>query len=133
MSGELTIGGLAHRVGVNIETIRYYERIGLMPRASRKSNGRRIYDERGVSTLAFIRKARELGFSLEDTRALLQLRGTDDGCNDVKAIASRQLEKVRVDVRRALEVERILSGAIERCPGGATINCTILKVLENTA
>ena len=66
MSGEITIGGLAHRVGVNIETIRYYERIGLMPRPERRSSGRRTYNESAVRTLAFIRKARELSFSIED-------------------------------------------------------------------
>ena len=133
MSAEITIGGLAHRVGVNIETIRYYERIGLMPRPPRTSKGRRIYDESGLRILTFIRKARDLGFSIEDTRNLLGLREVHDGCNDVKAIALRHREKVRADMQRALEVDRILSDAIERCPGGSTAACTILRVLENAA
>ena len=132
MNKEIAIGGLAHRVGVNIETIRYYERIGLMPRPERKSSGRRTYNESAVRTLAFIRKARELSFGIEDIRTLLELRRTDDGCSDVKVIASRHLEKVRNEVRRATEVERILAQALEHCPGGGpSVSCTVLKVLEN--
>ena len=131
MNSEITIGDLARRVGVNIETIRYYERIGLMPRPERTLTGRRMYDESDLRTLAFIRKARELGFHIEDTRALLALRGADDGCTDVKTIASRHLDKERAELRRAAEVERILSEAVGHCGGGPASGCTVLKVLED--
>jgi MerR family mercuric resistance operon transcriptional regulator len=132
MSSEFTIGDLARRVGVNIETIRYYERVGIMPRPKRSMSGRRRYDESDFSTLTFIRKARELGFAVEDTRALLTLRNADDACPDVKPIAVRRLNEVRADLRRAMEVERLLSDALARCPGGGPENsCPVLKVLEN--
>src|SRR3954469_14781732 len=118
MSREFTIGDLARRVGVNIETIRYYERVGLMPSPKRTISGRRKYDEGDAGTLTFIRKARELGFHIEDARALLALRSAEDACTDVKAIASRHLEQVRADLRRTIEVERLLSDALIHCPGG---------------
>lgn len=132
VSSEFTIGDLARRAGVKIETIRYYERVGLLPPPRRTRSGRRQYDEDGLGTLTFIRKARELGFHIEDTRALLALRKADDACTDVKAIASRRLEIVRADMRRAMDVERMLSGALARCPGGGPASCcTVLKVLES--
>jgi MerR family mercuric resistance operon transcriptional regulator len=132
MQGKLTTGELARRVGVNVETIRYYERAGLMPPAQRTTSGRRAYDVGDLNTLAFIRKARDLGFHLEDVRALLALRGPDNECTDVKAIAQRHLEQVRVEMRRVIEVERILSEAVAHCPGGPTKGCTVLKVLESS-
>jgi MerR family mercuric resistance operon transcriptional regulator len=131
MQGAFTIGDLARRIGVNIETIRYYERVGLMPRPQRTSGGQRVYDESDLRRLGFIRKARELGFQIEDTRALVALRGADDACTDVKAIAERQLAKVRAEMRRAGEVERILADAVGRCSGGH--ECTVLSVLEPAA
>jgi MerR family mercuric resistance operon transcriptional regulator len=132
MSTEVTIGTLARRAEVNIETIRYYERIGLMRRAERRSNGRRVYNASDIRTLAFIRKARELDFHIEDIRALLALRDAVQACGDVKVIASRHLEAVRVKARRAAEVERILTEALAGCPGGGpSTSCTVLKVLES--
>jgi len=133
MQGAFTIGDLARRIGVNIETIRYYERVGLMPRPQRTSGGQRVYDESDLRRLGFIRKARELGFQIEDTRALVALRGVDDACTDVKAIAERQLAKVRAEMRRAGEVERILADAVGRCSGGPANECTVLSVLEPAA
>ena len=133
MQGAFTIGDLARRIGVNIETIRYYERVGLMPRPKRTSGGQRTYDESDLRTLAFIRKARELDFQIEDTRALLACRGADGACTDVKAIAQRQLERVRAEMRRAGEVERILSNAVGHCSGGPASACPVLKVLEHAA
>jgi MerR family transcriptional regulator, mercuric resistance operon regulatory protein len=130
---RLAIGGLSKHTGTNIETIRYYERVGLMPRPKRTLGGQRTYDENDLRTLAFIRRARELDFHIEDTRALLALRGADEACIDVRAIARRHLEEVRAELRRAGEVERILSDAVERCPGGPATSCTVLKVLEHAA
>ena len=131
MQDGLTIGELARRVGVNIETIRYYERAGLMPPPPRTQGGRRKYSESDVKTLAFIRKARALGFHLEDTRTLLRLRGPDNACSDVTQIAQRHLAEVQAELRRVAEVERILSQALAQCRGGTTRACPVLKVLEN--
>ena len=125
-----TIGELSHRSGVSAETIRYYERDGGMPRPPRTESGRRVYAPSDLKTLAFIRKARELGFNLEDTRALLALRGPNNECADVKAIALKHLEMVRARKARIIEVERILADAVARCPGGKTIHCSLLEILE---
>jgi len=127
---DWTIGGLARRSGVNIETIRYYEREGLMPRPPRTMGGRRAYAPSDLKTLTFIRKARDIGFTLEDTRTLLGLRGPNHDCADVKAIALKHLEVVRAQKCRIAEAERILSDAVARCPGGPTKNCSLLAVLE---
>jgi MerR family transcriptional regulator, mercuric resistance operon regulatory protein len=133
MQGAFTIGDLARRIGVNIQTIRYYERAGLMPKPKRTSGRQRTYDGSDLSTLGFIRKARELGFHIDDTRALLALRGADEACTGVKSIAQRHLEKLRAEIRRAAEVERLLAPAVGSCPGGPASACTVLKVLEHAA
>ena len=127
-----TIGALARRAGVNIETIRYYEREGLMPPPPRSMNGRRSYASSDLKTLTFIRKARDLGFTLDDTRALLELRGPDNDCADVKAIALKHLESVRAQKSRIIEVERTLSDAVASCPGGPTKDCSLLALLEES-
>ena len=127
---DWSIGELAHRSGVNIETIRYYEREGLMPPPPRTASGRRLYAPDDLQTLGFIRKARDLGFSLENTRKLLALRGPDNACADVKAIAHKHLEIVRAQKARIIEIERILSDAVARCPGGPTKHCSMLALLE---
>ena len=130
MDKQRSISDLARHAGVSAETIRYYEREGVMPRPARTHGGRRVYDDGDFRRLAFIRKARELGFTLGDVRALLALRGPDNACADVKAIAQRRLDDVRAELRRIREVERILADAVTRCPGGPTRHCTVLDVLE---
>src|SRR5262245_62336028 len=97
MSGErqFTIGQLSRLAGIGIETIRCYERIDLMPRPPRTDGGRRAFGPDNLATLTFIKHCRELGFSLDDVRALLALRGSDASCYEVKSIAARHLEAVR--------------------------------------
>lgn len=127
MDRQRSISELARHAGTSAETIRYYEREGLMPRAARTQSGRRVYDDGDFRRLVFIRKARELGFTLGDVRALL---APDNACADVKAIAQRHLDDVRAELRRIREIERILADAVTRCPGGATRHCTLLNILE---
>ena len=103
-----TSGELSRRTGVNVETIRYYERIGLMPHPPRTQGGHRAYTHDGLRTLAFIRRSRELGFGLDDVRALLSLRAAAPCCMDVKPIAARHLEVVRRKLRDLVELETIL-------------------------
>jgi len=76
-AGDLTIGKLSELTGVNIETIRYYERTKVLPVPPRTDSGRRVYQSSDVRTLAFLRRARELGFSLDDIRTLLRLGGPE--------------------------------------------------------
>lgn len=134
MASSLSIGDLAQQVGVNVETIRYYERIGLMPPPNRTRSGRRAYDESGLRALRFLRHARDLGFSIEETRLLLRQRNADDACVHVKAIAKKRLEELRAEMRRASEIEQMLSQAVENCAGtGSAVECTVLKILERAA
>ena len=107
---QFTIGELARLTGVSIETIRYYERIHLMPRPPRTGGGRRVFEASSLNTLNFIRRCRELGFSLDDVRALLVLRSAQSCCMDVKSIASRHLQTVRAKLLGLAEMEAILAG-----------------------
>jgi MerR family mercuric resistance operon transcriptional regulator len=129
MERGFTIGELARRSGVPIETIRYYERIGLMPGTARTESGRRIFGQDQLSTLNFIRRARGMGFSLKDIGALLPMR-EEPCCSHVKAIASRHLENVRAKLVDLLELERVLADAVARCPGDPSPDCSVLELLE---
>jgi MerR family mercuric resistance operon transcriptional regulator len=88
-----TIGKLSDLTGVNIETIRYYEKIGMLPAPPRTESGRRIYGPEESRILAFIRRSRELGFPLNEVRALLRLRVSEKAsCREVREIAAHHLE-----------------------------------------
>lgn len=125
-----TIGELSRRTGVNVETIRYYERVALMPRPPRTQGGHRAYAGDALRTLAFIKRSRELGFGLDDIRALLSLRAAKPCCVDVKAIAARHLEAVRTQLRDLAELETILAETVARCPGDESTDCPVLDILD---
>ena len=92
----LTIGRIASAAGVNLETVRYYERIKLMPLPARTASGHRAYEEGHIRRLAFIRRARELGFSIEQIRTLLALaEPTRASCAEVQEVAQTHLDEVR--------------------------------------
>src|SRR6516225_10011994 len=93
----LSIGELSRRTGVNIETIRYYERIKMLPAPPRTSSGRRVYGPIEIRSLAFIRRSRELGFTLDEIRALLALSVADgkNTCDEVRQVAARHLADIR--------------------------------------
>jgi MerR family mercuric resistance operon transcriptional regulator len=127
---EFTIGQLSRLAGVNIETIRYYERIGLTPRPPRTDGGRRAFGPDNLATLVFIKRCRDLGFSLDDIRALLTLRATQSRCSDVKSIAARHLEAVRVKLHSLSEIEESLTALIALCPGDTSTDCPVLEALD---
>jgi MerR family mercuric resistance operon transcriptional regulator len=130
---ELQIGALSRLTGVNIETIRYYERIGMVPRPARTPAGRRVYgaDERRV--LAFIRRGRELGFSLPEIRALIALGAPGDAsCAKVREIASTHLADVRAKIADLVKLESVLAEAVARCTGDTAPACPVLNVLADT-
>ena len=129
---EFTIGQLSRLAGIGIETIRYYERIGLMPQPPRTGGGRRAFGPNNLAALSFIKRCRELGFSLEDIRALLALRASDRSCSDVKSIAERHLEAVRNKLHTLSEIEGSLTALIARCPGDAGPDCPVLDALDRT-
>jgi len=126
----LRIGELSRRTGCNIETIRYYERIGLLPRPPRTDGGRRAYGEQSIVTLNFVRRCRAFGFSLDDVRELLVQRNAQPCCRDVKSIAARQLEMVRAKLRDLAELEASLAGLVAQCSGQTTGDCAVLDALD---
>ena len=104
----LTIGRLSQLTGVNIETIRYYEKIKVLPIPSRTENGRRQYGPTERRILAFVRRSRELGFSLDEVRALLRLGGPEKAsCREVREIAAHHLDDIRTKISDLRNLERL--------------------------
>lgn len=128
----MLIGELASRANVNIETIRYYERIGLMPPPPRRNGRHRTYDETHLKQLKFVRRGRELGFSLDDVRTLLALanRG-DEACAETRAMTLRHLTGVRARLSSLRALERALSGLTKACRPGQQDSCPILDALSD--
>lgn len=125
------IGALAKRSGAGIETIRYYERIGMLAPAPRSANGRRVYGHADLRVLVFIRRARELGFTLDDIRTLLQLGAPQLAtCRDVREIAARHLEAIRQKLRDLTKMETLLASTVAQCSGAAVPDCAVLNVLD---
>jgi len=128
---NISIGELSKLSGVNIETIRYYERIKMLPPPSRTANGRRVYGPSEKRTLAFIRRSRDLGFTLEEVRALLALGGPERApCADVHKIASAHLANVRKKLSDLVKLESILAETVAQCSDGATPDCPVLDILD---
>lgn len=128
---SLTIGRLAEAAGVNLETVRYYERIKLMPSPARTASGHRVYEDGHVRWLMFIRRGRELGFSIEQIRALLALaEPSRASCAEVREIARTHLDEVRAKLADLLRLEGILSATIAQCSGDATPSCPVLDMLS---
>ncbi|MCC6521880.1 MAG: Cu(I)-responsive transcriptional regulator [Polyangiaceae bacterium] len=125
------IGAVAERAGVPAKTIRYYEQIGLLPRPARGENGYRSYDGRAVHELCFVKRARDLGFALEDVARLLALwRDERRGSAEVRALA---LEHVAAVERKITELEGLratLLDLVHRCHGDSRPDCPILEDLE---
>lgn len=127
----LPIGDLSKRTGVNIETIRYYERINLLPAPPRTPGGRRSYAESHVRVLTFIRRGRELGFPIDDIRTLLGLAEPGDtSCAEVEKIARAHLENVKSKIADLTRLERVLSETVSECRGADTPSCPVLDVLS---
>lgn len=130
----LTIGRLAAATGVNLETIRYYERIGLMPVPSRTPGGHRAYEDAHIRRLAFIRRARELGFGIDDIRALLALAEPAGGsCAEVREIAQAHLDNVRAKLADLGRLECVLAETVARCSGDPAPSCPVLEALGMTS
>jgi len=124
-----TIGRLSEEAGVHIETIRYYERIGLIPKPPRSAGGRRLYDTPAAERLRFIRRARDLGFPLDDVRSMLGLGAGPMNCGEIFEIAARH----RMDVRRRISdlrrLERRLHEMMKACSRDAVPNCALFEAL----
>jgi Hg(II)-responsive transcriptional regulator len=131
----LTIGDLAKRVGVGVETVRFYERRGLLPKPPRPAKGFRAYPEECVGRLQFIRHAQMLGFTLEEAAALLALRVTaGTNCAAVRSRAAAKLADVETRIEHMQRIRGALETLVAACPGrGAVSECTILEALESSS
>jgi len=131
---SLTIGKLAQATGVNLETVRYYERIGLMPRPARTTGGYRSYEPDHVRRLKFIRRSRELGFSLDEVRGLLRLvDGHRYTCGQIHDITIRHAGDIRRKIADLRRLERVLIAMAARCEGGQVPKCPIVDALFEPA
>ena len=125
----LPIGDAARQSGVTIETIRYYEREGVVPPPDRSASGRRLYDAAGIARLRFIKRCRDLGFSLSVTKTLLELsREGDAACGEVKAVAESRRTEVRRKIADLNELEAALGELISGCAVGRK-DCPALRTL----
>ena len=124
---------LARATGCNLETIRYYETVGIMPDPPRTPKGYRSYDDTHVRRLKFVMRSRDLGFSLEGIRGLLGL--VDDQtqtCAQVQSVAEAHLEEVQAKIADLTRIERVLSDTVARCTGDAAPECAVIDALLET-
>lgn len=127
------IGALAQRTGVKVETIRYYEQVGLLPPPERSEGNQRRYGRRHVERLAFIKHARDLGFAVDAIRTLLRLSDNPAmACDDAHAIAVAHLDEVRHKIARLRSLEKELERIAATCSGGvAACDCAIIEALAD--
>lgn len=121
---------MARATGCNLETIRYYEKIGIMPDPPRSTKGYRSYDDAHVRRLKFVIRSRDLGFSLEEVRGLLGLVDEQSRtCAEVQIIAEDHLTDVRAKIADLKRIERVLSDTVARCTGDAAPECAVIDAL----
>ena len=125
-----SIGGLSKRTGCNIETIRYYERIGLLPAPPRSAGGHRVYGAPHLKQLTFVRRSRALGFTLDQIRGLLGLVDGDDfSCADVRDLTLAHLDQVRDKIADLRRLEDTLDAMAAQCDRGELPDCPIIETL----
>lgn len=134
MATALTIGELGKATDTNVETVRYYERIGLLPKPARTVSNYRAYGAAELGRLSFIRRARDLGFPLDQVRALLDL--SDDrtrDCATIDALASKHLREVDRKIADLTALRRELDALLTSCKGGTVADCRIIEALAPSA
>mgnify|MGYP003576340224 CR=1 FL=1 len=130
----MKIGELSRATGTNIETIRYYERIGLLPEPSRTAANYRSYGDTHRARLAFVRHSRDLGFTIEEVRSLLDLSDHPRrDCADADRIASRHLVQVEEKIAQLSLLRDELSRIVGRCRGGLAGDCRVIEALGDHA
>ena len=126
----MKIGELSAQTDCKIETIRYYEKTGLLPEPARSASGYRVYEESHLKRLLFIRRCRELGFTIEEIRDLLEI--VDGGtytCSDVKTITLEHVDSIRQKISDLKKLEKTLSQIASQCTGDNTPECPIIDAL----
>ncbi|WP_026988196.1 MerR family transcriptional regulator [Fodinicurvata fenggangensis] len=131
-AAQLSIGDLARDSGVKVQTIRYYETIGLLPVAERSAGNQRRYSEAHRERLRFLRHARELGFTLDQIRSLLSLSESPDmPCEQADRIAREHLETVEQRLERLKTLQTELQRMLRQCAGGKVEDCRVIEVLSD--
>lgn len=127
---RIAIGGLSKLTGANIETIRYYERVGLLPAPQRSPGGYRLYGTDQLKRLNFIRRARTLGFSIGEVRTLLRLADERKRpCAEVRVVAEAHLRDIRARIADLGRMERALEATVARCAEGRRAACPVIEAL----
>lgn len=130
-TGAIAIGELSRRTGCNIETIRYYEKIGVLPKPQRRGSYR-SYEGADVQRLSFVRRARELGFPIDAVRALLALDGDGStSCGDARDLAKEHLTDVRAKIADLKRMERVLRQTVDACDADGAAGCPLLDALSS--
>ncbi len=125
---------LARRTGANLETVRYYEKVGLLPPPPRTASGYRSYDKAHERRLSFVLRARELGFSLEEVRALLRLVDErDQPCAEASRLAAAHLADVRAKIADLRRMEGVLKKVVAQCGDGTRPDCPLIETLFREA
>ena len=129
---NLTIGAFASAAGVNVETIRFYQRKGLLPEPDKPYGSIRRYGEADVTRVRFVKSAQRLGFSLDEVTELLKL---EDGahCDEAREQAERKLADVRIKLADLRRIERVLAELVERCCAATgQVRCPLIEALQQT-
>lgn len=129
----LPIGVLAERTGLTVEGIRFYEKAGILRAPVRTAGRHRLYGVADLKRLSFIRRARQLGFSLDEVRTLLALADNsgDRNCADVHRLASKHLDDVRAKISDLAKMEEALDGMVARCAEGTLPACPLIETLSS--
>jgi Cu(I)-responsive transcriptional regulator len=131
MADTLSIGALAKATGTKVETVRWYERVGLLPHPARTAGNYRSYGSAHLGRLSFIRRARDLGFTLDQVRELLLLASQKDrSCEEVDGIARAHLEDVERKIADLEALRSELAGLIDQCHHGTVAECRIIETLS---
>lgn len=128
---EHGIGRLSRLTGVNVETIRYYERVSLLPSPPRTVGGHRSYSDEHRQRLVFIRRCRELGFTIDDIQNLLGLVEGESSCGDIREAALRHVAEIREKIADLKRMERTLTETAAQCEGGNAPDCPIVDILSD--
>ena len=126
----IAIGKLSERSGVKVETIRYYERIGLIPAPMRTAGRHRLYGADDVKRVMFVRRSRELGFSLGEIRDLLRLAERRRSCGEVRQMTLAHVDRIRQKIADLQRMQRLLRDTASQCQGSEAPECPILEVLR---